>query len=180
MNRLTNFAAALTLATTGLGGVLLAQSGQPARGEQNPPPPAPVVSLIGCVERVAAPPAPAGSKAPEVPPAFKLVDVQPGGGSPVVGRSGTPPPSPPPPRQPPMVVEKEYVLSAKDVTTLRAYENQRVEVTGTLSAIPDAAPPQPSRAEPQPPSPTGTPAHRLSVLKVASVKVISTECKQPR
>jgi hypothetical protein len=173
MRRLTNFAAALTVATTGLGGILIAQGGPPARGEQNPPPPAPVVALIGCVERVPPPATPAGSKAPAVAPAFKLIDAQPGGGSPVIGRAGTPPATPPPARQPPMVVEKEYLLAAPEAITLSDYQNQRVEATGTLSAIPEAAPAQPARGEPQkPPAPP-----RLSVLKIVSVKVVSTECK---
>jgi hypothetical protein len=173
MRRLTNFAAALAVATTGLGGVLLAQGGPPARGEQNPPPPAPVVALIGCVERIAPPATPAGSKAPAVAPAYKLIDVQPGGGSPVVSRSGTPPPTPPPAKQPPMVVDKEYLLAVHESVKLSDYQNQRVEVTGTLSAIPDAAPAQPARGEPQ--TPPATP--KLSILKVDSIKVVSTECK---
>jgi len=171
MRRLTNFAAALAMATTGLGGVLLAQAGPPARSEQNPP--APAVALIGCVERIAPPATPAGSKAPAVAPAFKLIDTQPGGGSPVVGRAGAPSPAPPPAKQPPMVVEKEYLLAAPESIKLSDYQNQRVEATGTLSAIPEAAPAQPARGEPQAPPA----APRLSVLKIASVKVVSTECK---
>ena len=72
-----------------------------------------------------------------------------------------------------MVVDKEYLLTAPESVKLSDYQNQRVEATGTLSAIPDAVPGQPARGEPQ--TPTATP--RLSVLKIVSVKVVSTECK---
>jgi hypothetical protein len=72
-----------------------------------------------------------------------------------------------------MVVEKEYLLATRESVTLSDYQNQRVEVTGTLSAIPDAAPAQPARGEAQ----TSPATSRLSILKVASVKVVSTECK---
>jgi hypothetical protein len=49
-------------------------------------------------------------------------------------------------------------------------QNQRVEVSGTIAAAPVATPAPPTK-------PAATPAEPVLTLTVASVKVVSTECK---
>lgn len=142
-------------------------------------PPAPV-TLIGCIAR--APQATAAtSTVPATPAPFTphiLTDTQAGGGSPVVDRSGGRATSTPtPPAKPAMVVEHQYWLKAPATIALAQYENQRVEVVGTLAAEPAATGASAAGTRGQTP-PTGTAKDRpTSVLTLTSVKVLSTECK---
>ena len=120
-----------------------------------------VVSLIGCVERVAATPAVPGSTQPASQrPAYKLIDIQPGAGTTLT-----------------MKADSQFLLTVSTSLAtpldLGKFQNQRVEATGTISPAPEET------VKPQPVTrPAGqTPAAPLQVFTATSVKVISTECK---
>ena len=118
-----------------------------------------VVSLIGCVERVAAtpgrgttPPAPQGS-------AYKLIDVQPGTGTTAN-----------------LKADSQFLLTVSTSLTtpidLGKFQNQWVEVTGTISpAAPKVNPPATT-----PPTRETAPAS-LPTFTATALKVVSTECK---
>ncbi len=117
----------------------------------------PTLALVGCVERIEPPARRAGETAPLPPPAYKLVDVELGGQR----------------AQRPATAETQYLLAAPASTKLSDFQNQRVEVTGTLGIT--AKPPASEQRG-------ATPGSTLpaSTLNVMSVKVVSTECKPPR
>ena len=110
--------------------------------------PAPVVVLIGCVELMK-PVTPSNSAAPVVP-TYKIMDVQPGGAG-----------------QKPMTLAAEYHIVGPDSIAFAKFENQRVELTGSISAAPAQTPARRQRAQ--------TPS--LSTFTVTALKVVSTECK---
>ena len=110
------------------------------------------VSLIGCVERV-----PAAQGAPATAqPTFKLIEVQPGPGTTMS-----------------MKVDTQFLLAAgKPSATpidLGKFQNQRVEVTGTIAPAP------PAKANPQ--TKPGDTTAPLPTLTLTSLKLVSTECK---
>ena len=117
----------------------------------------PTLALVGCVERIEPPARRAGETAPLPPPAYKLVDV----------------PGPGERAQQPVTAETEDLLSAPASIKLSDFQNQRVQVTGTLAFT--AKPPASEQRG-------ATPGSTLpaSTLNVMSVKVVSTECKPPR
>ena len=136
----------------------------PATPAQQPASKPAVVSLIGCVERVATPtptPPAAGTAQPASQrPAYKLIDVQPGPGTTTSWKT-----------------DSQFLLSVSPTLTtpidFGKFQNQWVEVTGTMSPGPAA------KVTPQPtptPKPTAEPAPLLT-FTTASVKMISTECK---
>jgi hypothetical protein len=138
---------------------LAAQAPTP-KPQQTPSQPA-VVSLIGCVERVAAASPARGATPPAAQgPAYKLIDVQPGAGSTTTPKA-----------------DSQFLLTVSSTLTppidLGKFQNQWVEVTGTLSPVP------PAKVNPQAPSrPAGeTAAAPLPTFTATSVKVVSTECK---
>ena len=111
------------------------------------------VSLIGCVERL-----PAAQGAPATAPAtFKLIEVQPGAGTRMTVR-----------------VDAQFLLAnAKSATApieLGKFQNQRVEVTGTIAPAP------PTVVNPQA-KPGEAAAASLPTFTLTSLKVVSTECK---
>ena len=120
---------------------------------------APVVSLIGCVERVAATPPVRGisQPAPQAP-AYKLIDVQPGTGPTADLRA-----------------DSQFLLTVSTPLTtpidFGKFQNQRVEVTGTISLVPSATVNPPPTARP---TVETTP---LPTFATTAVKVVSTECK---
>ena len=129
--------------------------------QQQPSPTAPqqaasttgVVSFIGCVERV-----PAGPSAPgTTPPAYKLIDIQPGAGT-----------------RMPVKPDTQVILTpAKSLATpieLGKFVNQWVEVSGTLAPAPTVT--ATSQAKPG-----ATATGPLSTLMMTSLKVVATECK---
>jgi len=116
------------------------------------PTPAPVVVLIGCVELMT-PVTPTNPATPAVA-TYKIVDVQPGGAG-----------------QKPMTLAAEYHIVGPDSIAFARYQNQRVELTGSISAAPAQAPaPPPGRGQR-----TQTPLP--STFMVTALKVVSTECK---
>jgi len=111
------------------------------------------VSLIGCVERL-----PAAQGAPATTtPTFKLIEVQPGAGTRMSIR-----------------VDAQFLLdtvkSAATPIDLGKFQNQRVEVTGTIAPAP------PAKVNPQA-KPGEAAAAALPTFTLTSLKVISTECK---
>ena len=80
--------------------------------------------------------------------------------------------TPPAGARPPLVVEQEYLVTATETVKLADHVNTRVEVTGTLSQVPETAPTQPQRGEVKAPAPP-----RLTILKVTAIKAVSSECK---
>jgi hypothetical protein len=151
-----------------------------AAGQNRPPTASPQaataqkpVAIIGCVERALPVPDDPSRTGPPVgaPPstparAYKLIDTQPGGGSPVTDRAGRVISTPP--AEAPAVVDPQYWLAGPATMDFATYQNQRVEIIGTLSpadgpaAVGAQAPPQDAPK---------------STLTAASVRVISTECK---
>ena len=124
----------------------------PAVSPQQTAAKATVVSLIGCVERVTAtPPAPGTPQPAPQGPAYKLIDVQPGAGSALS-----------------LKVDSQFLLTVSTSLTtpidLGKFQNQRVEVTGTISP----ATTRPAGQATTEPLPTFT---------TTSLKVVSTECK---
>lgn len=152
MTRVQNLASAMVLATVGSVATTFAQQpGQATSGEQGP-----VFALIGCVERVV-PPTPATGAKPAAPaastPTYKLTDVQP---------SSTVP-------QKPKVYEKEYLVVGPESIAFSKFQNQWVEVTGTIKPA-NVKSPSPAGGE----KPAAPP---LGIVTVATIKLISTECK---
>ena len=128
------------------------------RGQTTPTPratPAPVV-LIGCVERVMPTGQTGTSAAPAAPPAYKIMDVQPGTGA----------------GQKPMTPAAEYLLAGPESIPFSKYQNQWVEVMGTITAAPPTPTPAPSARGQKPARPP------LPTFTVTALKVVSTECKQ--
>ena len=134
----------------------------------------PRVAIIGCVDRVA--PAVTGDPVSTTPPtarqsaaaatpAYKLIDTQPGGGSPVIDASGRVISAPT--AKAPEVTDPQYWLTGPATIDFAKYQNQRVEIVGTLGA-PTGAP----TVQTTPPADAPK-----SVLTAISVRVISTECK---
>lgn len=113
-----------------------------------------VVSLIGCVERV---PAVQGAPTTATAATFKLIDVQPGAGT-----------------RMPVKADAQFLLSAAKSLTqpieIGKFQNQRVEVTGTVVPAPPAV------ASPQAKPGAAAPAP-LPTLTFTSLKAVSTECK---
>ena len=146
---------------------LMAQAG---RGDQAPAAPARVVGLVGCLERLPPPAGRAGQAAPAAGPAFRLTNVHAADAPPAAGeRVGTPPPAG---GRPPLVVEQEYLVVAAEPVKLADHVNTRVEVTGTLGAVPETAPSQPQRGEVKPAAPS-----RITMITVTAIKPVSSECK---
>lgn len=120
-----------------------------------------VVSLIGCVERVM-PAQPARGTTQPAPQAtaYKLIDVQPGTGTSANLKPGS-----------------EFLLTvATSLTTpidFGKFQNQWVEVTGTISPAP---PPKVNPPGTTRPAGEASPAP-LPTLTTTAVKVVSTECK---
>jgi hypothetical protein len=118
-----------------------------------------VVSLIGCVERVTATPPARGTAqpTPEVP-AYKLIDVQPGAGTTTT-----------------LKADSQFLLAVSNTLTtpinLGKFQNQRVEVTGTIAPAP------PATVNPQPPARPAVETAPLPTFTASSLKVVSTECK---
>ena len=119
------------------------------------------VSLIGCVERVT-PAQPARGTAQPTPQAsaYKLIDVQPGTGTSANLKPGS-----------------EFLLTvATSLATpidFGKFQNQWVEVTGTISPAP---PPQVNPPGSTRPAGGASPAP-LATLTTTALKVVSTECK---
>lgn len=156
MKKAVHIVALLAAATTWTLVVSAHGTSAPPPGER--PQTTPTLALVGCVERIEPPARRAGETAPPPPPAYKLVDVQPGPGQ----------------RAPqPVTAETQYLLSAPASIKLSDFQNQRVEVTGTLGVT--AKPPASEQRG-------ATPGSTLpaSTLNVMTVKVVSTECKPPR
>jgi hypothetical protein len=135
----------------------------------------PQVAIIGCIDRAApaaaddparTTPPPAGQAAQPPARAYKLIDAQPGGGSPVVDPSGRVVSTPP--AKAPDVVEPQYWLTGPPTIDFAKYQNQRVEIIGTLKAASTTA--TTVQTTPSPDAPK-------TVLTAASVRVVSTECK---
>ena len=147
-------AVAVAVLATGL----LAQQASTTSPQQTPSKPA-VVSLIGCVERVAATAPTRGTTPPATQaPAYRLIDVQPGTGT--VAN---------------LKPNSQFLLAvAPSVSTpidLGKLQNQWVEVTGTISPVPSAT------VTPQATAPPTGQAAPLPTFTTTAVKVISTECK---
>jgi hypothetical protein len=136
---------------TAMGGLVSQGTPPSPQGEQAA---APTVTLVGCVERVEPPAPPAGTTAS---PAYKLIDIQPGSGQ----------------RTEKLTPDTQYLLEAPAGIKLSDFQNQRIEVTGTLTANPRPADSAQRGAARGAQTPTTT-------LNVKSAKVVSTECKAPR
>jgi len=96
---------------------------------------------------------PSNSAAPVVP-TYKIMDVQPGGTG-----------------QKPMTLAAEYHIVGPDSIAFAKFENQRVELTGSISAAPAQTPAQPPARGQRAQAPL------LSTFTVTALKVVSTECK---
>jgi hypothetical protein len=110
---------------------------------------APVLVLLGCVERVA-PATPASNPTAPVVPTFKIMDVQPGGTG-----------------QKPTTLATEYLVVGPETIQFSKFQNQWVEVTGSITAA-TSAPPPPAR---------GQRGSALSTFTVTALKVVANECK---
>jgi len=153
----------VSLATVAAAGILATASlaQQPSPNPQQTPSKATVVSLIGCVERVPATPPVAGNAQPTPQRAvYKLIDVQPGAGTTL-----------------PMKADSQFLLSVSTSLTtpldLGKFQNQRVEATGTISAVPPETVKPPATTRPGSQVQTAS----LPTFTTTAVKVISTECK---
>ena len=136
------------VAFAAVGGAAL--TAQHVASAQTPQPTnAPVVALLGCVERMTPAAPPTNPKAPVVP-TFKIVDVGPGAG------------------QQPATLATEYLIVGPESIPFAKYQNQWVELTGAITAVPTPSPTPAGRG--QAPTP-------LSTFTVKALKVISTECK---
>ena len=138
--RLMAFVVAASLA----GSAVVAQTPTP----QGTPAP---ITIGGCVERVMPP----GSK-PGAVAQYRLIDTSP----------ATPAPPPGAKTKPPVAIEPQYLLTALPTIDLAKFQNQRVEVVGTVSPAP----------APTPPATVPADAPRF-VLAAMQVKVTSNECK---
>ena len=127
---------------------------------QQPASKAAVVSLIGCVERVTATP-PGRGTTPPTPQgsAYTLIDVQPGTGTAAN-----------------LKPDSQFLLTVSTSSTtpidLGKFQNQWVEVTGTISPAPP-----PKVNPPATTPPTRETAALLPTFTATAVKVVSTECK---
>jgi len=137
----------VTFAAAGVAGAMTPRD--VASAQTPTPTSAPVVALIGCVERMTPATPPANPAAPVVP-AFKIMDVQPGAG------------------QKPARLATEYLIVGPESIPFAKYQNQWVEVTGSISATPNPSPTPAGRG--QAPAP-------LATFTVTALKVVSTECK---
>ena len=150
MTRIQQFVTATVLAA-GLGsGAVVAQTPEQAKGADQP-----LVSIIGCVDRVMPPPPPPGAPAaPSAPPAYKIIDVQPGSSA----------------GQKPMTLASEYLVTGPASIAFSKYQNQWVEVTGRMLvaalSTPSTTPPAARGAKPLP-----------ATFSAQTIKVIATECK---
>jgi hypothetical protein len=131
----------------------------------------PQVAIIGCVDR-AVPTLPDDPTRTTPPPggqrpaaAYKLIDTQPGGGSPVVDATGRVLSTPP--AKGPEVVEPQYWLAGPPTIDFAKYQNQRVEIIGSLKPSDRATTAQA----------TTPPDAPKTVLTATSLRVVSTECK---
>jgi hypothetical protein len=136
------------------------------------------VAIIGCVERALPPlpddpsrttPPPVGAQQSAAPDrSYKLIDTQPGGGSPVMDATGRVVSTPK--AEAPAVVDPQYWLAGPATIDFAKYQNQRVEIIGHLSPIatPGVTPATPPHEAPK------------SLLTATSVRVVSTECKGSR
>ena len=116
-------------------GATVQLTAQAGRSDQAPAPPPRVVALVGCLERLPPVAGRAGQAAPASGPAFRLINVHAADAPPAAGaRVGTPPPAG---ARPPLVVEQEYLVVATETVRLADHVNTRVEVTGTLSGVPE-------------------------------------------
>lgn len=134
-------------------GAAVAQTPEQAKGADQP-----LIAMIGCIERVMPPPPPPGTppaSAPAAPPAYKIMDVQPGSSI----------------RQKPMAFATEYIVVGPESIAFSKYQNQWVEITGHMSAA------SPSGTPPTPPVARGQKAPPAT-FTVSTIKVINTECKQ--
>ena len=118
-----------------------------------------VVSLVGCVEHVTAPTAARGTTQPAPQrPAFKLIDAQPGAGTRTT-----------------LKAESQFLLAvATSLSTpidLAKFQNQWVEVTGTITPVPSAKENPPVAARP------AGETVQLPTFTLTSLKVVSTECR---
>ena len=126
------------------GAAALAQKPTP-QATQTPAP----ITIAGCVERMMVP----GSK-PGAEPHFRLIETAPAT------------PAPPPGKKPPVAIERQYLLTAVPSIDLGKFQNQRVEVIGTVKPAPQPTPPA-----------TVPPDAPKSVFSVMQIKMISNECK---
>jgi hypothetical protein len=142
----------LRITVVALASALVAGAAASAQTPRATATPAPVVVLIGCVELMT--PVTPTNPATRVVPTYKIMDVQPGGTG-----------------QKPMTLAAEYHIVGPDSIVFGKFENQRVEVTGSITAAPAQAPtPPPGRGQrAQTPLP--------STFTVTALKVVSTECK---
>jgi hypothetical protein len=95
---------------------------------------------------------------------YKLIDTQPGGGSPVTDPSGRL--ISVPRAKAPDVVDPQYWLAGPASVDFAKYQNQRVEIIGTVTR--PAQTPVPQTAPPDAPK---------ALLTVTDIRVVSTECK---
>jgi hypothetical protein len=109
------------------------------------------ITILGCVERTMTP----GAK-PGTPTQFRLIETGPAPAT-AAGRSTT---------KPPPAIEPQYLLTAPASIDLGKFQNQRVEVTGTVSLAP----------VPKPPATVPSDAPK-SVLAAMAVRLINNECK---
>jgi hypothetical protein len=160
----------LLLAFTFAAGTTAVAAQQPP---STPKPATPAVTLIGCVDRATTDPTAGRQTQAALPATYKLIDAQAGGSSPVVdARGGRATPPPPPPPKPTMVVEHQYWMTAPASIDLSKYQNQRVEVIGTIGSVGQLG----GRGK----DATGQPVagtQPMSMLTITSLKVLSTECK---
>jgi hypothetical protein len=129
---------------------LICGAGRTAAQTQTPQATPTPITIQGCVERVM----PQGTK-PAGPPQYKLIETAPATPTP----RGTPP-------KPPVALESQYWLTAPASIDLGKFQNQRVEVMGTIS--PSPAPKPPATVPPDAPK---------SVFAALQVKMVSNECK---
>ena len=118
-----------------------------------------VVSLVGCVEQMTAPTAARATTQPAPQrPAFKLIDAQPGASTRTT-----------------LKAESQFLLAvATSLSTpidLAKFQNQWVEVTGTITPVPSATENPPVAARP------AGETVQLPTFTLTSLKVVSTECK---
>jgi hypothetical protein len=156
MTRIQHFVAATVTVAAMSAGAAAAQTPEQAKGADQP-----LISLIGCVERVMPPPPPPGTPpagATSSAPAFKLIDVQPGSGV----------------KQKPMTPATEYFVVGPESIAFSKFQNQWVEVTGRVFVAALSTPPT------TPPVARGEKAPPPATFTVSTIKMISSECKQRR
>lgn len=141
--RLIAMAGAILVAGT----AVLAQTPTP----QSTPAP---ITIAGCVERAMTP----GSKA-GADPQFRLIDTAPAAPAPTPAGRGTA-------TRPPTAIERQYLLTALPSIDLAKFQNQRVEIIGTVKPAPAPTPPATMPAD----------APKF-VLAVMQLKMVSNECK---